>query len=121
MGNQTQCLSHDCEPCSGEKAAETFKLEKEESMKPTDQVCIALGSSMDGFWYEKNSGKHMGEVIENYLYWNAAWGSLEPSLLQRPKPDVIEVAINGGSYRGVVNFEAQGRIEWDDGSVWLRK
>ena len=90
-----------------------------------DLVCLEQGRSqltqqMIGSWYNKESGKHMGEIFDEYLYWNVSL-CVHPTFLHTRMEDMVETDVNGRVFVGKVSLEAQATITWDDGQVWLRK
>ena len=123
MGNRCapECAEHDaCPACKSDSRSINLYLFEKTDLVSVDQSRSELVEQMTGSWYSKEDGKHMGEIFDEYLYWNFAFG-LHPTYLYPRADDKVETDFRGGLLVGKVSLEAQATITWEDGHVWLRK
>ena len=116
-----ECAETDaCPACKEDAQSISLQITFDQAEVVVLQRHSHLVQKMTGNWYNKKNGRHMGEIIDEYLYWNFAFG-IQPSLLQNELANVVETEVNGKGYFGTVSLEAQASITWSDGSIWLRK
>ncbi|CAE7454337.1 unnamed protein product [Symbiodinium natans] len=77
---------------------------------------------LQGSWYRKADGKHVGAVSGSFLEVSAAW---VPRITTCRIPcnisDTLVLSIDGQTFFGTISLEAQYSITWSNGDVWVKK
>mmetsp|Transcript_37493 Transcript_37493/g.69916 ORF Transcript_37493/g.69916 Transcript_37493/m.69916 type:complete len:128 (+) Transcript_37493:43-426(+) len=77
----------------------------------------------DGFWYRLHDNKCIGEVVAGMMIWHSLCQEVPPTSQLTPVEgsDYVVLRLRDQRWMGHVSCEAQAKIAWSNGEVWLRK
>ncbi|CAE7256657.1 unnamed protein product [Symbiodinium pilosum] len=109
---------------------EHFELETFKFIEEMDSPVPPLLKGLQGNWYRAEDNLHVGEIQGRFLLWHAGWKMLRPAS-EIEIIDEEDIIIGGMTHVklqvddmvliGEVCADAQPRIWWQDGDIWLKK
>ena len=77
---------------------------------------------LQGSWYRKEDGEHVGAVSGSFLELNAGWlPRVTTCRIPHNVTDTLVLCVDDETYFGSIRLEAQYSITWSNGDVWLKK
>mmetsp|Transcript_31427 Transcript_31427/g.64869 ORF Transcript_31427/g.64869 Transcript_31427/m.64869 type:complete len:132 (-) Transcript_31427:7-402(-) len=85
-------------------------------------VDSSFWNDLEGYWYREKNNSCIGEIRGGNIIWDIQWEmAREETPLYLMSSDSVWFERNDRVELGKIQRQAQTRICWSDGDIWLRK